>query len=392
MSNERLISNYIQHVRFGAGAVEIVGEEAKKLGASRAMLVTDKGVVGAGLLDKVIPWLDKAGITSSVWDEVEANPSDRNVEAGTAFYKANRCDSIVSVGGGSSMDCAKGIQLMSSHPGRLEDYRTTNKGWEKIDPKKLPPHIAVATTSGTGSEVSSSMVITDTNRGFKIVVGSVDLYPTWAITDPEMAATMPAKITADTGIDAFSHALEAFLSPKNDPLGLMYARQSMKMIDESLREAVADGNDMEARTNMAYGSIVAIFGADQNSVGAPHPLGHQVTSQCHVPHGPACYLFWESWLNLGKPYATDKLAELAELMGVDVSGMSPDEAADAGIQAVLKLGEDVGMPRRLSEVGVKKDTIPQMAVFALDDFKSGKLDPYPSYSVEVMEKLYDEAF
>jgi alcohol dehydrogenase class IV len=149
---------------------------------------------------------------------------------------------------------------------------------------------------------------------------------------------------------------------------------------------------MKARTAMSYGSILAMFAACQNSVGAPHPVGHQITTQYHVPHGPGCYLVWAPWLKMGKPYATEKLAALAGVMGIDATGMSLDAAADAAIQACLKLGTDVGMPTRLSQLGVKKESIPQMAVFALDDFKSGKLDPYPHYTVQVMEDIYNQIY
>lgn len=389
---ERVMANYWMRNKFGCGAVETVGQEVDRLGGSRVMIATDRGVVRAGLIDKIVPWLEKAGKTYVVWDGVEANPSDQNTLQGKAFYLDNACDFIVSVGGGSPMDCAKGVSLLVSHPGVIQDYRTTVKGWEKIDATKLPGHIAIATTAGTGSEVSTSMVITDTSQGFKIVVDYVHLLPTVGITDPELMATMPPAITAATGMDALSHNIEAFVSPKGDPLSTSLSRTGIELIGKSLRRAFQDGANMEARTDVAFASCCGAWGFNQNSVGAPHPLGHQITTQYGLPHGTACAIMYPAWLRLIKPYALEELGRVAKALGVDTSRMSTDDAAEAAIQAVVQLSQDLNLPQTLHEVGVQESGLPQMAHFAMDDFSSGKLDPYPDYNEDVMLRLYKETW
>ena len=390
---QRDVRNYWIRNKFGAGAVEAVGQEVDRLGGTHVMISTDEGVIKAGLLDRVIPWLENAGKKYSIWDGVEANPSDKNLLQGKAFYLDNNCDIVVSVGGGSPMDCSKGVALLASHPGVFQDYRGPSVNiYDKVDPTKLPPHIAIATTAGTGSEVSTSMVITDTVAGHKISVDHVHLLPSVAITDPEIMATMPPAITAATGMDALSHNVEAFFSPKGDRLSTPLSRTGIELIGSSLLRAFRDGDDMEARTDMAFASCCGAWGFNQNSVGAPHPLGHQITTRYGLPHGTACAIMYPAWLRLIKPYAAEKLGEVAKALGVDISNMPADEAADAAIGAFIQLYEALDLPKTLREVGVEEFALADMSSHAMADFVTGKLDPYPDYNEDVMLRLYRETW
>jgi alcohol dehydrogenase len=208
------------------------------------------------------------------------------------------------------------------------------------------------------------------------------------MTDPEIMASMPPALTAATGMDALSHNMEAFLSPKGDPLSVSLSRTGTELIGKSLVRAYRDGGDMEARTDMAFASCCGAWAFNQNSVGAPHPLGHQTTTRYGLPHGTACGIMYPAWLRLIRPYATDKLADLASALGVDTSKMSADIAADAAIEAFSQLYRSLDLPVTLREVGVEENALEDMSRHAMADFVTGKLDPYPNYNEEVLLELY----
>ncbi|MBW2122932.1 MAG: iron-containing alcohol dehydrogenase, partial [Deltaproteobacteria bacterium] len=248
-------------IELGNGTVSKVGEILKDAGVRRALLVTDPGVIEAGLAGKVRGALDGAGIEYAVYSDVRSNPTEENVQGALAAYRDNKCDCLVGLGGGSSIDVAKAVRVMASHPGRLEDYYAAYGGIERITPD-MPYIAAIPTTSGTGSEVSPASLITNVHKKTKLALFSFYLYPNLAIIDPEMTLTCPPALTAATGMDALVHNIEAFVAKGNDPLGEATAAWGIRYVGESLRQAVSDGSNLEARTKMAYGSYLGGLAPD----------------------------------------------------------------------------------------------------------------------------------
>ncbi len=347
---------------YGEGAVENSGEKLKSLG-TKALIVTDQVMTDQGYLDQLTDILTSVGLEYTFYKEVNDEPTDEMVEKGLEIYNDNKCDFIVSLGGGSPIDAAKAIGLMVMNPGKITDYM----GLEKAQ-YDTPPQVAIPTTAGTGSEATKFTIITDTKNNVKMLIGSSYVVPDVAIVDPVLTYTVPKGITAATGIDALTHAIESYTSVKNQPLTDNMALSAINRISKYLRRAWANGGDKEARDQMMLASLEAGMAFGNSSVTIVHGMSRPIGAIFHVPHGisnavllPACMEF----AVLGIP---ERFAKVAEAMGVNTEGLNDLEAARAGVEEVKGLCKDIEIPT-ITELGVNQskfmERVEKMATDAL---------------------------
>lgn len=346
----------------GPGVLQDVGVQVKALGAEKALLVTDPMLVKVGVAEKLTTVLKDAGVDYVLFDGVQPNPTCANVNAGLKVLQDNGCDVIVSLGGGSPQDCAKAISILATNGGDIRDYEGVFKS-----AKKGLPIVALNTTAGTASEVTINYVITDEKRHVKMVMVDNNSLATIAVNDPELMTEKPAPLTAATGMDALTHAIEAYITRGAYRLTDALAFESIALISESLRDAVSNGKDLEARSKMAYGSFVAGMSFSNCGLGVVHSLAHQLGGVYDLPHGVCNAVLLPHVMRFNKSVCEEKMAKVAVAMGVDTVGMSAAEAADAAINAVVTLSADVGIPSGLAELGVKEEKLEEMAKLALVD-------------------------
>ncbi|HLR69179.1 MAG TPA: iron-containing alcohol dehydrogenase [Virgibacillus sp.] len=350
---------------FGRGSIDVVGERCQILGAKKALIVTDEFLkkLEGGPVDKVIASLKKEGIDYAFYDKVEPNPKDTNVRDGLEVYQSENCDLILTVGGGSAHDCGKGIGIAATHEGDLyENYA----GIETLT-NPLPPLVSVNTTAGTGSEVTRHCVITNTEKKVKFVIVSWRNTPLVSINDPELMVGKPAGLTAATGMDALTHAIESYVSLGANPVTDSMAIQAIKLISTNLRQAVAYGQNLEARENMAHASLLAGMAFNNAGLGYVHAMAHQLGGLYDIAHGVANAVLLphvEKYNIISNP---QKFADIAKFMGEQTEGLSVREAADKAIDAIRKLSEDVNIPANLRELGVKEEDFEKMAKLSLED-------------------------
>ncbi|EJP6472291.1 1,3-propanediol dehydrogenase [Clostridium botulinum] len=361
----RMYDYLVPAVNFmGAGSISVVGERCKILGGKKALIVTDKFLksMEGGAVELTVKYLTEAGIDVAYYDGVEPNPKDTNVKEGLEIFKKENCDMIVTIGGGSSHDCGKGIGIAATHEGDLYDYA----GIETLT-NPLPPIVAVNTTAGTGSEVTRHCVITNTTTKIKFVIVSWRNLPLVSINDPVLMVKKPAGLTAATGMDALTHAVEAYVSKDANPVTDAAAIQAIKLIANNLRQAVALGENLEARENMAYASVLAGMAFNNANLGYVHAMAHQLGGLYDMPHGVANAMLLphvERYNLISNP---KKFADIAEFMGECVEGLSVMEAAEKAIDAMFKLSKDLGIPTSLKDMGVKEEDMEYMAEMALKD-------------------------
>lgn len=346
----------------GPGVLQDVGAEIKALGCSKVLLVSDAVLNKIGTVKKVTDMLDAAGIEYVVFDGVQPNPTCANVNDGLKVLQDNECDIIVSLGGGSPQDCAKAVSILATNGGDIRDYEGVFKS-----AKKGLPIVAINTTAGTASDVTINYVITDEERHVKMVMVDKNSLATIAVNDPELMTAKPAALTAATGMDALTHAVEAYLTKGAYRLTDALAFESITLISESLRDAVKNGEDIDARSKMAYGSFIAGMSFSNCGLGVVHSLAHQLGGVYNLPHGVCNAVLLPHVMRFNVSVCEEKMADLAEAMGVDTDGMSSEEAANAAIEAVEELSADVGIPSGLAELGVKEDKLEEMAKLALVD-------------------------
>src|SRR5580698_2456541 len=322
-------------ILFGAGAVGRLPDELKKRGMSRPLLVTDAGLARTPVFARVASLAPDAMVFSSV----EPNPTERNVLDGLAIYQQNRCNGIVGLGGGSPLDAAKAIRLKVTHELPLAEYDDLLDGGQRIS-ANVPPYIAIATTSGTGSEVSRSTVITIAATNRKTVVFSPHLIPTLAIADPELTLALPPYLTAGTGMDAFTHNVEAYISKGCHPICDAIAFRGARLVWENLPRVMADPRGIEARAQMMMASIMGAI-AFQKGLGATHSLAHPLSSDCGMHHGTANAVMLPFVLEFNRPAVEERLADLAAQFG-------GGEVAEQ----VRALNRRAGIPPRLRDYGV----------------------------------------
>jgi len=375
----------------GAGCVEVVGERCKILGAEKVLLVTDNYLnsLESGPVQIVGDYLKKVGLEYVIFDGVTPNPKDKDVYAGLEIYEKENCDMIVTVGGGSPHDCGKAIGVAATHDGDLyQDYA----GIEKLE-NETPPMVCVNTTAGTASEVTRHAVITDTSQtpNVKFVIVSWRNTPDVSINDPELMVDKPAGLTAATGMDALTHALETYVSTGANPLTDAAALEAMKLIAENLRNAVYNGQDIEARENMANASVLSGFAFNNGGLGYVHAMAHQLGGFYDMPHGiaNAILLPYVEKFNLGAKL--ERFAKIAEIFGVNTEGMSTREAAESSLEAIKQLAKDIGIPTSLSEskFDIKKEDFEEMAKYALEDGNAGT-NPRKG-TVEQVKSIFEDA-
>ncbi|WP_044889608.1 iron-containing alcohol dehydrogenase [Myxococcus hansupus] len=349
---------------FGAGALLRLPAHTQRLGIQRPLLVTDAGVVKAGLAARVVDVLKTAGLQCEVFDRVEPNPTERDVFAGLETYRAHGCDGIVALGGGSALDAGKLIQLLTTHEPPLSRYDDA-KGGDQYVRDDLPPLIAIPTTAGTGSEVGRSGVVTLEDTGRKTVIFSPHLLPRAAICDPELTLGLPPGVTAATGMDAFTHCLEAYLANGFHPLADAVAIDGIHRVGRSLEVAVRDGKDLAARTDMMVAAMEGAM-AFQKGLGACHALAHALTPISNLHHGLANAVVLPVVMEFNRAVCTARLARVAVALG-DTTNAREEVLASNAIDRVRKLNAAVGIPSRLRDVGVQEKDLPRIAEKAFQD-------------------------
>lgn len=338
----RIVLNTISY--HGAGAIQEIPGELQRRGYKKVFVCTDPDLVKFGVATKVTDLLDEAGIAYSVYSDIKSNPTIQNVTDGVEAYQAAEADSIVTIGGGSAMDTAKAIGVIITNP-EFADVRSL----EGVAPTKNHAvfTIAVPTTAGTAAEVTINYVITDVEKVRKFVCVDTNDAPEVAVVDPEMMATMPAGLTASTGMDALTHAIEGYTTKGAWEMSDMFHLKAIELIAKNLRDAVAEaksGVPGSGREGMALAQYIAGMGFSNVGLGVDHSMAHTLSAHFDTPHGVACAMLLPIAMEFNKPVVTERLAQVAVAMGVDTAGMSTDEAADAAIAAVKQLSVDVNIP------------------------------------------------
>ena len=360
---DRIVLNTISY--HGKGAIDEIPGEIQRRGYQKAFVCSDPDLVKFGVTAKVTDKLDAAGIAWSLFDGIKPNPTIQNVQDGVAAYKESGADCIVTVGGGSAMDTAKAIGIIINNP-EFADVRSL----EGVAPTKNHAvfTIAVPTTAGTAAEVTINYVITDVEKVRKFVCVDTNDAPEVAVVDPDMMATMPASLTAATGMDALTHAIEGYTTKAAWELTDMFHLKAIELISKNLRDAVAEaksGQPGSGREGMALAQYIAGMGFSNVGLGIDHAMAHTLSAHYDTPHGVACAMLLPIAMEFNKPVVAERLADVARAMGVDTTGMTTDEAADAAIAAVRQLSADVEIPTVCE--AIKADELDQIADDALAD-------------------------
>ncbi len=387
---------------FGRDALGQLGDITKRLGASRALIVTDPILVKAGLLERVQKPLHEAGIVTDAFTEGEPEPAVTAALKCFEQAKRFRPDILVGLGGGSNMDLAKLSATLLKHGGSPADFY----GDEKI-PGPIFPLICIPTTAGTGSEVSAAAVVTDTEKQIKVGILSNYLRPTVALVDPMLTISCPPKVSADSGIDALTHAIEAYTAIDNTifplppgertvyqgkhPMGDMNAEWAIRLVGQFLRRAVRDGNDLEAREGMALAALLGGLAFSNVGVALVHALEYPVGGAVHCSHGCGNGLLLPFVMRFNKPTRIAEFAAIARLLGEDTTGLSPDAAAERGIEAVDRLRADIGVPGRLRDIGVKPEQLRPFAEKTAAIRRLLRVNPRPA-KVDDLEEILRAAY
>ncbi len=372
----------------GAGVSEKVGEQAKRLGATNALIITDPGIAKIGYADQIAKHLHNNGVASSIFSDVTPDPTLQNVTDGLKQYLTESCDVIISIGGGSAIDCGKGIAIKLTNDGEFADYM----GVDKI-PNPGAPSIAIPTTGGTGSEVSKVTVITDTERNVKMMLSSACLLASVALVDPLLSVTTPPHLTAAVGVDALTHAIEAYISKRAQPITDALALKAIGLISGSLRQAWADGGNIPARTDMMLGASIAGMAFSNSSVALVHGMSRPIGAYFHIHHGLSNAVLLLDVMEFSVVGAPQRFADIAKAMGELIDGLPLMQQADASISAVERLVNDVQMPR-LGEIDIDKDKFEQILdQMAADAIASGSPANNPRQATqEEIVSLYRKCF
>lgn len=325
------------------------------------LLITDKGISDSGILGRVTELLKNAGICYHLFDKIEPDPPLHLIEKAAAIYRKNKCTMVIGLGGGSSIDGAKSVSLMVSHPGDISEY---SRG--KAVPGPVAPIFAIPTTAGTGSEVTGVSVITDPVRKVKMVLrGAPHLIPSCALLDPELLAFLPPRVAAETGGDALTHAIESYVSQNSTVITEGLALSAIRLIGKFLRRFVGNPSDMEAAEHMQLGCYLAGFAFSNAGLGLVHSLAHPVGAHYHLSHGASCSLYLPVVMEFNHMTCPEKYASIAAALGEEVSGMTDRRAAKEAVKAVRELFSDVGIALTFAELGVKFTLLPEMVADAM---------------------------
>ena len=372
---------------FGAGSRKVIAEEVAKRGYKKALVVTDKDLVKFGVAAQVTDVLKAAGIPFEMFDEVKPNPTVKNVKNGIAAFKAAGADFIVAIGGGSSMDTSKAVGIIINNP---EFADVTSLEGVANTKKKSVPVSALPTTAGTAAEVTINYVITDEENVKKMVCVDPNDIPTLAIIDPELMLSMPRGLTAATGMDALTHAIEGLITLGAWEMSDMFEIKAIEMIAKWLPKAVENPSDIEARDGMATAQYIAGMAFSNVGLGLVHGMAHPLGAYYDIPHGVANALLLPFVMEYNKEAAKAKYRTIAEAMGVDTSAMDDDQAAQAAVDAVKALAVKVRIPQHLSELGVPESGLPTLAQAAFNDVCTPG-NPRKAVVEEILE-VYKKAF
>ncbi|HWR42976.1 iron-containing alcohol dehydrogenase [Sporomusa sp.] len=347
----------------GVGCLEDIADYIKPMGFKKALIVSDKVLVQIQLTKKLTDVLDKINVEYVIFDGAQPNPTVGNVNDGLKLLKENNCDFVVSFGGGSPHDCAKGIAIVAANGGKIEDYEGLNKS-----AKPQMPLIAVNTTSGTASQMTRFCIITDEVRHVKMAIVDWHTTAVIAVDDADLMVAMPPSLTAATGMDALTHAVEAYVSTIATPVTDCAALKAIELIAGYLRRAVANGNDMEAREMMTYAEYLAGIAFNNASLGYVHAMAHQLGGFYDLPHGVCNAILLPAVEDYNAKVVPERFVEIAKAMGKDVAGLSLEVAAASALTAIRELSADIGIPAGLKDLkGFKESDIPTLATNALKD-------------------------
>ncbi|MFN0265217.1 iron-containing alcohol dehydrogenase [Tepidamorphus sp. 3E244] len=355
--------NYPAPIRFGAGRISEIGEACKAAGITRPMLITDRGLKTMDITKKTLALMEEAGLGSAIFADVDPNPSGQNVEEGLKAYRAGGHDGVVAFGGGSGLDLAKVVAFMAGQTRPLWDFEDIGDWWTRADPAGIHPIVAVPTTAGTGSEVGRAGVITNTETNEKKIIFHPKMMPSVVICDPELTVGMPKFVTAGTGLDAFAHCVEAYSSPFYHPMSQGIALEGMRLVKDYLPRAYADGTDLEARAHMMSAAAMGST-AFQKGLGAIHALSHPIGAMHHTHHGTTNAVFMPVVLKFNADAIRDRFDSAAAYLGI-AGGF------DGFCDFVDQFNDSLGIPRTLTDLGVKDPDLDRLTDAALRDPSTG---------------------
>ena len=369
-------------IEYGVGAVSMLTRELRELNVKKPLIVTDKGIVNSGLLAKITLLLENEGFEYVVFDGVDPNPKDYNVENAAKMGIDNHTDSIIAVGGGSPIDAAKAASAIISYGGKMKDYYGRGKVAGPVQ-----PFIAIPTTAGTGSEVTFSSVITDSKESFKKTMKSVYIGPKVALLDPELTVTLPSGITASTGVDALTHAIEAYSATVSEPIADSCALYAIELITGSIREAVFNGSNIEARAAMLMGSTLAGLAFSHSDVASVHCMAEALGGMYDAPHGVCNSILLPYVMEYSIDYATESYARISRVMG---SKQADDKkAALEAVEIVKQIVKDIKLPT-LKQIGIKEEDIEKLSEMSAANLSTGS-NPRPM-GIKEYRELFMKAF
>jgi alcohol dehydrogenase class IV len=372
-------------VESGAGISRNIGKVLASYGASKVFLVTDQGIRNAGILDSIEQSLQDSGIAFEVFDEVIPNPSEENIMGGLEKLKSYNADHVVAIGGGSSIDTAKGMAIMATNEGTILDY----EGVGKI-PNPSLPLIVIPTTAGTGSEVTASTIVTNTKTQFKAAVISPYLFPKLALLDAELTLMLPQGITAATGMDALTHAIESYTSKLANPVSRAFAIEAIQMIGANIQKAYFAGNDVTVRENMLVASMLAGAAFSQSRLGNVHAISHTLGGVFNIAHGIANAALLPFVMKYNLPACPEKMSDIARALGEDVDHLPVMEAADQAAEAVIRLNKLMNIPTNIKDLGVTLDVLPKLVE---DSMRSGNVLINPRLTTaKDIKKIIENAY
>ncbi|MBD8837740.1 iron-containing alcohol dehydrogenase [Paenibacillus sp. CFBP 13594] len=363
----------------GRGCLQEAGQMIEQMGIRKALVVSDRQLIASGVAEQVLSILRKSGLDYVVYDEVQPNPTCQNVHDGHRLFQDHGCDAIISIGGGSPQDAAKGIGIVATNGGHIREYEGLHQSKHKS-----VPLVAVNTTAGTSSEVTMNYVITDEERKVKMVMVDRNSLVSLSVNDPELMLSKPASLTAATGMDALTHAVEAMVTPGGFTVTSATAAAAVELIFEYLPRAVRDGSDLEAREHMTYACFLGGIAFNNAGLGYVHAMAHQLGGVYDLPHGVCNAMLLPYVEELNAKHVPGKFRHIAKAIGMDVKGRSDEECSDYVIEAIRQLSKEVGIPEKLSELGVKDPDVELLADNAMKD-ACAPGNPYQPSKDEVME-------
>jgi alcohol dehydrogenase class IV len=383
-ADDELLKFEIPEIIYGLGALSKIGQCAGRLGGERILLVTDPGIIDAGWVDQAIKYLERDDLKYIIYDNVVTNPRDFQVEQGIQLYRQKECDVIVAIGGGSPIDTAKGIAILASNHGCIRDYEGCN-----LVNQPIPPLVCIPTTAGTGADVSQFAIICNNEKKSKMTILSRAIMPDISLIDPSLLRTKPAELIAATGIDTLTHAIEAYVSSLAWPLTDPHAIHAVELASIHLRNAVETKN-INALEGMSIACLEAGMAFSNAILGAIHALAHPLGGLYDVHHGVANAIFLPVVVRKNMESSQEKFARIAKALGAETRGMSIEDAAQQVPVILETLIDRVGLPKKLSQLGVEKKDFPIMAEMAQNDLCM-RTNPY-CYSKEEIEAVYQQVW